>query len=425
MALWQRGAPARRAPVALLPLLLLLGAALPVALEAKVTYTHVYRDDRSLIQIAPNFAFADSGRLDIVITDISLWQRHEQDRDVVYDNLGVFLAPVEEAGADEGLSAQLATGNCLLSDREAKLFTFAKPQYALYFANCDGAAVSFRAVVSMYNLRPDGSRDYLAVGETELGAVYWTMFGLFLALTAAWTAVLVLRRECAHRIHLLMGALVLFKTLTLMAQALMTLHVERTGLADGWNYAYYVFTTARGLLFFSVVVLIGAGWSYMKPFMDDRTRTTLLVVVPLQVLANIALVYLDEESPAMRDWIAWRDVFHLVDIACCAAILFPILWQMKHLREAATVDGKAARSLAKLRLFRTFYVTVVAYIYFTRIVVYLLKNFVEYRYSWTTEAVNEVAALAFYTWVGASFRPAKENRYLQLSQEDIELATAY
>jgi hypothetical protein len=44
------------------------------------------------------------------------------------------------------------------------------------------------------------------------------MFGLFLALTAAWTAVLVLRRECAHRIHLLMGALVLFKTLTLMAQ---------------------------------------------------------------------------------------------------------------------------------------------------------------------------------------------------------------
>jgi hypothetical protein len=36
--------------------------------HSQVTYTHVYRDDRSLIQIAPNFAFADSGRLDIVIT---------------------------------------------------------------------------------------------------------------------------------------------------------------------------------------------------------------------------------------------------------------------------------------------------------------------------------------------------------------------
>ena len=47
-------------------------------------------------------------------------------------------------------------------------------------------------------------------------------------------------------------------------QALMTAHVERTGLAEGWGIAYHVFTAARGLLFFSVVVLIGAGWSYMK-----------------------------------------------------------------------------------------------------------------------------------------------------------------
>lgn len=47
-------------------------------------------------------------------------------------------------------------------------------------------------------------------------------------------------------------------------QALMTAHVERTGLAEGWGVAFHVFTAARGLLFFTVVVLIGAGWSYMK-----------------------------------------------------------------------------------------------------------------------------------------------------------------
>jgi hypothetical protein len=33
------------------------------------------------------------------------------------------------------------------------------------------------------------------------------------------------------------------------------------------------------------------------------------------------------------------------------------VWQIKHLKEAAEVDGKAARSLAKLKLFRSFYVT--------------------------------------------------------------------
>jgi hypothetical protein len=44
----------------------------------------------------------------------------------------------------------------------------------------------------------------------------------------------------------------------------MTRHVENTGEPEGWNLAYYITTSARGLLFFTVVVLIGAGWSYMK-----------------------------------------------------------------------------------------------------------------------------------------------------------------
>jgi len=69
----------------------------------------------------------------------------------------------------------------------------------------------------------------------------------------------------------------------------------------------------------------------------------------------------------------------LSHVCACAPLPSPTPTLQQHLREAAQVDGKAARSLAKLRLFRSFYVTVVVYIYFTRIVVYLLKNTVEYR----------------------------------------------
>lgn len=433
------------APLLLLSLALLAGQ-LP-ACHGKVTYARLFRDDRALIPVAPDFAFADRGRIDIKLREISIWQQHNEERDVDYNNFGFILAPVMQE--DDSLQQDLLNGKCVLTDREPKLLTFAKPQvmkviqgkaenatfhvdienggwYYLYFVNCQpGAAVSFRVRVSMYNLNPDNSRDYLSVGETELDAVYWIMFSLFAVITVAWFVLLRMKRESVHRIHWFMGALAVCKTLTLMAQALMTMHVERTGEPEGWNVAYYVFTTARGLLFFTVVVLIGAGWSYMKPFMDDNTRKTLLVVVPLQVFANIALVFIDEESPAMRDWLTWRDIFHLVDIACCCAILFPIVWQIKHLREAAEVDGKAARSLAKLKLFRSFYITVVVYIYFTRIIVYLLHSTVDYRYVWTTDAAAELAALAFYLWVGVSFRPAKENQYFKLDQEDIELATAY
>jgi hypothetical protein len=78
----------------------------------------------------------------------------------------------------------------------------------------------------------------------------------------------------------------------------------------------------------------------------------------------------------------WRDLLHLVDIVCCCVILFPIVWSIKHLREAAESDGKAARALTKLSLFRTFYIMVVAYIYFTRIIVYLLQSTLPYRSTW-------------------------------------------
>jgi len=64
-----------------------------------------------------------------------------------------------------------------------------------------------------------------------------------------------------------------------------------------------------------------------------------------------------------RDWLTWKDIFHFVDIVCCCAILLPIVWSIKHLREAAETDGRR-RMLEKLTLFRQFYVMVVVFIYF-------------------------------------------------------------
>lgn len=53
-------------------------------------------------------------------------------------------------------------------------------------------------------------------------------------------------------------------------------------------------------------------------------------------------------------------------------------------------DGKAARNLLKLQLFRQFYVMVVIYIYFTRIVVYLLRSTMPYQYVWLSDGAGEL-----------------------------------
>jgi hypothetical protein len=45
-----------------------------------------------------------------------------------------------------------------------------------------------------------------------------------------------------------------------------------------------------------------AGWSYMKPFIAPREKKLLMVFIPLQMLANIAIIYVDEFTPAAESW---------------------------------------------------------------------------------------------------------------------------
>lgn len=97
------------------------------------------------------------------------------------------------------------------------------------------------------------------------------------------------------------------------------------------------------------------------------------MIVTCQVLANVAEIIIEESEEGDIEYKTWRDVFILVDLLCCGAIIFPVVWSIKHVEEAAHIDGKAAINLRKLKLFKHFYIMIFSYIYFTRIIVYLLK----------------------------------------------------
>jgi hypothetical protein len=147
-----------------------------------------------------------------------------------------------------------------------------------------------------------------------------------------------------------------------------------------------------------------------------------MVVIPLQVLANGAFMIYDEAGPSTKDFFAWKQVFLLVDIICCCAVLFPIVWSIRHLRDASHTDGKAAQNLIKLTLFRHYYIVVLSYIYFTRVVVFGLLTVTVYRYRWTSNFAEEMAALAFFVYTGYKFRPVERNPYLVLEDDEEEAA---
>ncbi|XP_072994153.1 protein CANDIDATE G-PROTEIN COUPLED RECEPTOR 7 [Typha latifolia] len=298
-------------------------------------------------------------------------------------------------------------------------------QYTLVFANClAGLRVSMSVRSAMYNLDPRSPdrRIYLSAGSAVLPFIYSVLFCAYLALGALWIAILLRKRAAVFRIHYFMLAVVALKALNLLAEAEDKSHIERTGSAHGWDVLFYIFSFLKGISLFTLIVLIGTGWSFLKPYLQDREKKVLMVVIPLQVVANIAQVVIDESGPYARDWVTWKQVFLLVDVVCCCAVLFPIVWSIKNLREAARTDGKAAVNLMKLTLFRQYYVVVICYIYFTRVVVYALVTITSYRYLWTSVMAGELATLAFYVFTGYKFRPEVHNPYFVIDDEEEEAA---
>jgi len=173
-------------------------------------------------------------------------------------------------------------------------------------------------------------------------------------------------------------------------------------------------------MMFIVIALVGTGWTFVKPFLSDKDKKIFLIVIPLQILDNIAMVIVEETAPGTQGWFTWKDIFRLVDITCCGAILVPIIWSIKHLKEASQIDGKAARNMEKLQLFRHFYLLVVSYIYFTRIIIYLLDATLPFRWVWLGDLFTELASLAFFSLSGYKFRPVTDNPFLVMDEDDPE-----
>jgi cbb3-type cytochrome oxidase subunit 3 len=274
----------------------------------------------------------------------------------------------------------------------------------------------------MYNKDPNGSKDYLPAGSTQLPTLYSFFFLCYVAFLGFWSYTCWTNKQTVHRIHLLMAGLLLIKSLNLICAAEDKHYVKITGTPHGWDILFYIFQFIRVVLLFTVIILIGTGWSFLKPFLQEKEKNVLIIVIPLQVLANIASIVIGETGPFIKDWVTWNQVFLLVDIICCCAIIFPIVWSIRSLRETSKTDGKAARNLSKLTLFRQFYIVVIGYLYFTRIVVFALKTIAAYKYQWVSFAAEEIVSLVFYVIMFHMFRPEEKNEYFAVDDDEEEAA---
>ena len=222
------------------------------------------------------------------------------------------------------------------------------------------------------------------------------------------------------KIHHLFTLLILVKILTTFFEVFKYQYLKTHGYASFWDVMYFTFQTFKGILVFVIIALIGTGWSFLKPFLADKEKRILMIVLPLQVIANVAKIVIDESMPGTRSWFTWADILHIVDLICCCLVLFPIVWSINSLREAAAHDGKAARNMTKLQLFRKFYITAVCYIYMTRIILFVFQTTLPYKATFVGVIALEAVSLAFYSHTAYSFQPAANNAYLLIDSMDVD-----
>jgi hypothetical protein len=288
--------------------------------------------------------------------------------------------------------------------------------YTVVFLNCQpSTSVTFDLTLTNYNPGPN----YLSAGLTALPTLYALLFVIWTVVLGVWVFHFMRGQgKRIFRIHHLITGFVILKLLTLLFEAIEFHYKKTTGHPGGWVIAFYIFSGLKGTMMFMVIALIGTGWAFIKPFLGEKDKNIFLVVIPLQILANIAIIVLEETAPGSQGWFTWKEVLRLVDIICCGAILVPIIWSIKHLRDAGAIDGKAKRNMEKLKLFREFYLLVVTYIYFTRIIVFLLDATLHYQYVWLGEFFTELATLIFWGLTSYKFRPVEDNPYLKLDEDD-------
>nr|XP_017823085.2 protein GPR108 isoform X1 [Callithrix jacchus] len=295
-------------------------------------------------------------------------------------------------------------------------------QYSLNFHNCNnsvpGKERPFDITVMIREKNPNG---FLSAAEMPLFKLYMVMSACFLAAGIFWVSILCRNTYSVFKIHWLMAALAFTKSISLLFHSINYYFINSQGHPiEGLAIMHYITHLLKGALLFITIALIGSGWAFIKYVLSDKEKKVFGIVIPLQVLANVAYIIIESREEGTSDYGLWKEILFLVDLICCGAILFPVVWSIRHLQDASGTDGKVAVNLAKLKLFRHYYVMVICYVYFTRIIAILLRVAVPFQWQWLYQLLVEGSTLAFFVLTGYKFQPAGDNPYLQLPQEDEE-----
>ncbi|KAK1434936.1 hypothetical protein QVD17_00691 [Tagetes erecta] len=381
---------------------------------AEIKSINIRSDNRPMI-LFQNFGFTHAGNITVAISAVSVTSSLSQPDPT---RLGFFLLS-EDSLLQLLLELEQNPNLCVLSSKfisllftlrdlspppqssYSKTYPVTYPgEYSLFFANCyPQSVVTMHVHTELFNSDDGVTKDYLSVGLTQLPSLYFVFSLIYVWFLALWISLCFKNTRPVKRIHLLMTALLVTKTLSLICATVDNHEVKVTGTHNGWNVLFNSFQFMNVLISFVVIVLIGAGWPYLKPVLLEKEKKVLKIVIPLQILANVASIVIGETGPYVEYWFTWNQVFLLVDFIACCAVIFPIVWSIRSFRKS---DVKSGRNVT---VFRMFGFMVICYLLFTRFGVFVMKTIADYKQMWVCYAAEELGSLVLYLVVFYMFRP--------------------
>ncbi|GMP57948.1 hypothetical protein CsSME_00021814 [Camellia sinensis var. sinensis] len=403
---------------------------------AEIKNITISSDSRHAIRLE-EFGFTTTGHLSITLSSISFTSTTTP---LNLSLLAFFLSPIDLHR--DILDIEKNPKLCILQNPHINLlfnfhnislsptssfnqnFPITKPNgYDLFFSNCNPqTSISMLVHIEFFNFDSNGNKDYLSSGQTQLPTVYFISSLLYFPLLVLWLFTCFKNKSFIHKIHFLMTTLLLFKTLNMICAAENKQYVKITGTPHGWDVLFYTFQSTRALLLFTVLTLIGSGWSVVKPCLEEMEILLLMIGILLQVLSNIAWIVINNTGPFLEGWVIWVWVFLLIDITTCFMASLPMAWRINTLKQTAMEDGKAALNLTKLRLFRDFYMVFFVYVYVSRSLVFAIRMNAPYEFQWMSNVTEESASFVLYVVMFYWFRPMEESEYCGVDEEEEEAA---
>merc|ERR1712004_292998 len=171
------------------------------------------------------------------------------------------------------------------SDEQAGLYEF-------NFHDCDAR----EKVDIRVDFQEKNDHSFLSAGDIMLPEAYFFLFILFSGASVFWISVLSSNRKQVLVLHWLMAALVTVKACSLLAHAMDYFYISKDGNQHGWATIFYITYLVRGVLLFFTLALIATGYSLVKGVLSENERKIFILVIPLQVIANIAYIVLETEE---------------------------------------------------------------------------------------------------------------------------------